>query len=327
MPSIRVPLQIHCGHRWISPLRWEPRCVMCHAPTEAVASATLVNPNQFLRVWLLVFWSSERFVIVYPACRKHRRICGLLDWPARRGTIVSSVCWLLLPAVILLACVIGMTYLLPDLSVLVRQILVASLAIVLWSVMTVWYVAALLLKPVRLSGLRYETITLSIRSPEHFRRFVELNALDARPAIAKAAIATLEAESFPRSAPGDRMGKVAAPQVEQDLFNSAVLSEEQHRLLAMNGTEAIYFSDNVVIDHVKVTQVCFHSSLMSAIGNPLPTPGLIRDSRMLPRPIMGRMQELQWVDGNLFNRHHRWWLFFDAAIIEGAREIVAKLPS
>jgi hypothetical protein len=292
---------------------------MCGAPAEAEASASLVNPNKFLRVWLLVFWSSEHFDVSYPVCKKHRRICNLLDWPARRGSVVSSVWWLFLPAMIWLVCVIGMTNFLIPLPVLARQVLAVALAISLWGAMTCWYVAAIFLKPVRLTHLQNEAITLSIRSPEYFRRFVELNGT---VAVASPRIETLRAP-----APKGRTSGIAGAPAVPDLSKSGDLSAEQHRFVALNETEAIFFGENFGIDHVKVTQLRFHASVMIAMCYPLPTPGLIRDSRMLPRPIVGRAKELHWVDGNLFNRHHGWWLFFDAGIIEGTREIVAQLPA
>jgi hypothetical protein len=164
MPSIRVPLQIHRGHRWISPLSWEPWCLVCNAPMEGEANASLVNPNRFFSVSPFVFWSSEHFDVSYPVCMRHRMMCNLLDWPSRRGAIVSLVCWLLLPAVIWLACLIGLIAFLPNLAVLQRQVLAVSLAISLWGGMTAWYAAAFFLKPVRLSKLCRTHITLTIRN-------------------------------------------------------------------------------------------------------------------------------------------------------------------
>jgi hypothetical protein len=164
VPSTRVSLMIHKSHRWISPLKWEPWCLVCNAPMEAEANASLVNPDTFLMVWPFVSWSSEHFVVSYPVCMRHRRMCNLLDWPSRRGAIVSLVCWLLLPAVIWLACVIGLIAFLPTLPVLTRQVLAMSLAILLWGGMTFWYAAAFFLKPVRLSKLRRTQITVTIRN-------------------------------------------------------------------------------------------------------------------------------------------------------------------
>jgi hypothetical protein len=164
MPSIRVSLQIHRDHRWISPLHWEPWCLVCNAPAVGEACASLVNPNRFLMVSPFVFWSSERFDVSYPVCMRHRRMCNLLDWPARRGPIVSFVCWLVLPAIVWLACLIGVIVLLPNLAPLIRQVLGVSLAITLWGGMTFWYVAAIFLKPVRLSKLSSTHVTVTIRN-------------------------------------------------------------------------------------------------------------------------------------------------------------------
>jgi hypothetical protein len=164
MPSIRVPLQIHSGHRWISPLSWEPRCLVCNDPMEGEANASMVNPNKFLTVSPLVFWSSEHFDVSYPVCMRHRRMCNLLDWPSRRGAIVSLVCWLLLPAVFWLAFLIGVIDFRPNLPVLARQVLAVALAISLWGSMTFWYSAAYFLKPVKLSKLSRTHITVTIRN-------------------------------------------------------------------------------------------------------------------------------------------------------------------
>jgi len=164
MPSIRVRLQIHNGHRWISPLSWEPWCLVCNAPMQAEANASLVNPNKFLIFFPFVLWSSEYFEVSYPVCSRHRRMCNLLDWPARRGAIVSCLCWLLLPAVIWLTCILGVMAFTSIVPVPARQLLAATLAILLWGGMTLWYLAALFLKPVRLSKLSRTHITVTIRN-------------------------------------------------------------------------------------------------------------------------------------------------------------------
>jgi hypothetical protein len=142
---------------------------------EAEASASLVNPNKFLIVAPFVFWSSEHFDVSYPVCMRHRRICNLLDWPSRRGPFVSFLCWLFLPAVIWLACFIGVIAFLPDIAV-PRQMLAATLAILLWGGMTLWYAAAFFLKPVRLSKLHRTHITVTIRNKIAFLHIQHANS-------------------------------------------------------------------------------------------------------------------------------------------------------
>jgi hypothetical protein len=153
MPTLRLSLQIHSGHRWNSPLKWEPWCLVCNAPAEGEASASLVDPNEFVFVPPLLFWSSEHFDVACPVCLKHQRMCNLLDWPARRGPIVAFVGWLVLPAALWLAGVVGVITFHPSLPVVGRQVLAVSLAIALWGSMSFWYIAAVFLKPVRLSKL------------------------------------------------------------------------------------------------------------------------------------------------------------------------------
>jgi hypothetical protein len=164
MPSIRVPLTIHESHRWISPLQWEPWCLVCNAPAETESSASLVNPRELVFVPPLLFWSSEHFDVSYPVCTRHRRMCSVLDWPARRGSIMSFISWLALPAIFWLVGVVGVIHFLPQLSAVSRQVLGVSLAIAFWGAMTIWYVAAIFVKPVRLSELRPTHITVTVRN-------------------------------------------------------------------------------------------------------------------------------------------------------------------
>jgi hypothetical protein len=145
---------------------------------EDEANASLVNPNQFLIVPPFVFWSSEHFDVSYPVCMRHRRMCNFLDWPSRRGAVVSLGCWLLLPAVIWLVCLIGVIAFLPNLPVLARQVLTVALAISLWGGMTFWYAAAFFLKPVRLSKLRPTHITVTIRNKI---AFLHIQSADLNP--------------------------------------------------------------------------------------------------------------------------------------------------
>jgi hypothetical protein len=181
MPTIRVPLQIHSGHRWISPLKWEPWCLVCNAPAESEVSASLVNPNEFVFVPPLLFWSSEHFDVSYPVCMKHRRMCNLLDWPARRGPIVSFVCWLLLPAVVWLACIIGVTTFHPGLPILVRQVLGVCLAAALWSGMAFWYAVTIFVMPVRLSKLSRTDVTVTVRNRIAFLHIESANQAPEAP--------------------------------------------------------------------------------------------------------------------------------------------------
>jgi hypothetical protein len=88
---------------------------------EGETNASLVNPNKFILVVPSVFWSSEHFEVSYPVCMRHRRMCNFPDWLSRRGPIVSLLCWLLLPTVIWLACLVGVSALLPNLPVLARR--------------------------------------------------------------------------------------------------------------------------------------------------------------------------------------------------------------
>jgi hypothetical protein len=58
-----------------------------------------------------------------------------------REPIVSLLCWLLLPAVIWLACLVGVFALLPSLPVLARRLLAVTFAISFLGSMTFWYAA------------------------------------------------------------------------------------------------------------------------------------------------------------------------------------------
>jgi hypothetical protein len=197
----------HSGHRWISPLKWEPWCLVCNAPAESEASASLVHPNEFVLVPPLLFWSSEHFDISYPVCMRHRRVCNFLDWPARRGPIVAFVCWLLLPAVLWLACVIGVITSHPTLSVFARQALAVCIAIALWGGMTIWYAAAIYFKPVRLSQLSRTHVTVAVRNKIAFLHIEGTNwAPEARRPEQKSENIALAPPEMPRGRLGFRRG-------------------------------------------------------------------------------------------------------------------------
>jgi hypothetical protein len=165
MPSIRVPLMIHESHRWISPLPWEPWCVVCNAPAEEEATASLVSTNRvFIFLPLGTIWRSEQFSISYPVCLQHRKWCNLLDWPARRGIVLALLCWIVIPACLWLTCEIAIGFLPQTLQNLWRLLGPEMLAILLWGGMTFWYAAAFFLKPVRLSNLSRRNVTVTIKS-------------------------------------------------------------------------------------------------------------------------------------------------------------------
>jgi hypothetical protein len=176
VPSIRIPLTIHKSHRWISPLPWEPCCVVCNAPAQGVATASLVSINRiFIFLPLGAISRSDQFSISYPVCLQHRKWCNLLDWPARRGIILAFLCWLFAPGLLLLAGEIGIASLPSDLPNHLR-FLVPILAILLWGGMTVWYTGALFLKPVRLSNLSSKHVTVTIKNKIVFQHIQGLNS-------------------------------------------------------------------------------------------------------------------------------------------------------
>ena len=176
MPSIRVPLTIHESHRWISPLPWEPWCVVCNTPAKEEATASLVSVNRILIFLSLgAIWRGEQFSISYPVCSQHRKWCSLLDWPARRGVVLAFLCWLFIPGLLLLACEIAVASLPSGLQSHLR-FLVPVLAFLLWGGMTVWYAAAFFLKPVRLSNLSTEDVTVTIKNKIAFQRIQGVNS-------------------------------------------------------------------------------------------------------------------------------------------------------
>jgi hypothetical protein len=134
---------------------------VCNAPAEIEASASLVNPNEFVFVPPLLFWSSEHFDVSYLVYMRHQRICNVLDWAARRRPIVSFVCWILSPAIAWLAGVVGVVTFHPGLPIVVREVLAVCLAVAFWGGMSFWHASAILVKPVRLSRLTRTHVTVA----------------------------------------------------------------------------------------------------------------------------------------------------------------------
>ena len=107
--------------------------------------------------------------------QQHRKWCSLLDWPARRGVVLAFLCWLFIPGLLLLACEIAVASLPSGLQSHLR-FLVPVLAFLLWGGMTVWYAAAFFLKPVRLSNLSTEDVTVTIKNKIAFQRIQGVNS-------------------------------------------------------------------------------------------------------------------------------------------------------
>ena len=161
MSSVKIPLQIAGSHRWVRPLKWDSRCVMCNREAVGEADASIVIPYNFdfLFYFPYVTWKSDEFSISYPVCARHRAWCDFLDWPARIGWILCSLCWLFVPIFTFV-----LTAILLASPTLPYYKIAALIAIVFWVFMTFWLMSALLFKPVRLSKPSKSHVVLTVDS-------------------------------------------------------------------------------------------------------------------------------------------------------------------
>lgn len=159
--------------------RWPHSCAVCcgQADDKVLTTATTYRDFRISGFSLIVFlkWKKYSLQFPFPVCTRHRKLCWLLDLPARWGFINACFYWLLIPGILWLMFCLSIGILFGIKGDALDPYSKAAAAL-FWGLATVYYVAATIMKPVRLSSVHNGIVSISIRNDQYFQQFKVLNS-------------------------------------------------------------------------------------------------------------------------------------------------------
>ena len=146
---------------------WPSRCALCGVDAEDVARAT--------RYVKMGGQTEKTDTLSYPVCRRHKRLCTLLDRPAKWGFVGSFVALVLIPMIplgVITIVAAGFAELKGD----ALSLLFWITAVLVYGGMAAFFIFAATRKPVKLLKVKKNAFKIKILSDNFFEVFKLLNA-------------------------------------------------------------------------------------------------------------------------------------------------------
>jgi hypothetical protein len=158
-------------------IKWPNQCAVCNNPPADSSKTSITNTIKFRYYVVAMSFTHQTYTLLYPVCKKHKRLCNLLDQPARSSLlnntfaffIAATIFWLILDFIITYTVgFIGLKNISED-------------AILKWSgylafgLVIGFIIYGIYIKPVKVISLSENSMKINIKNDKYLNEFNALN--------------------------------------------------------------------------------------------------------------------------------------------------------
>lgn len=152
-------------------IRWPNKCAYCGEIAEDEAPVS----NTAAIAFYGVAYKEESFSMMYPVCKKHKRLCAILDWPASLGFINTSLLALILPMLLCLG--LGLIFCsLTGLKGEIVSFFFLASGFFIYAGTFIYLVLTIIKKPIRIIRKENKPLVIKFNNKKFYRDFVLLNS-------------------------------------------------------------------------------------------------------------------------------------------------------
>ena len=158
-------------------IKWPDQCAACNNPSTDSATTSITNTTKFRYYVVAMSFTHQTYSFSYPVCKKHKRLCNLLDQSAKSSLLNNTLVFFF--GVLILWLILN--FLFSSTLKIIGLEIIDQNSIDYWSFMSSLVVATLLiiysffLKPVRISNLSEDSMEISIKNDKYLNYFKALN--------------------------------------------------------------------------------------------------------------------------------------------------------
>ena len=158
-------------------IKWPNQCAVCNNPSTDWATTSITNSTKFRYYVVAMSFTHQTHSLSYPVCKKHKRLCKLLDQPAKSSLLNNTLAFFFIVFImwLILAFLFSSALNLIGLEQRTRD------SIEYWSGMSAFglvlflMIYAMLYKPVKILNLNEQSMEIKIKNDKYFNYFKALN--------------------------------------------------------------------------------------------------------------------------------------------------------